>query len=94
MIRFIRKIFGKVSDYIEMKLRKLCYGMSLDTKFIIAACIIIISAVGSLFVFATAVYQVGKYKARQEMEIKHIAAPELLIKSNKNLKPEDHEKDR
>lgn len=94
MIRFIKRIFDKVSDNIEMKLRKLCYGMSLDTKFIIVACIVIILTVGSLLVFATALYQVGKYKARQEIKIQHIDTPELLIKSNKNLKPKDYEKDR
>lgn len=81
MKNFIRKIAGKISDMIESRLRKLCYGMSRDVRVIVIVCIVIILTFGSLFGFATAIYQVGKYKGKQEFRIEHISIPELLQQS-------------
>lgn len=89
MRKYIFRMIRNVSDGLEMKLRKLCFGLKRDTRIIIAVCIVFISAFGSVFLLATAFYQLGKDKGKQEMMIKHFAAPELLI----NQKDKGYEKE-
>lgn len=95
MKKIIEKVKGKITDCIEIKIRKICLGMNKDTRIIVAASILVISAFGSVFILATAVYQAEKHKGLQEMKIEHITPPELLInpEQGNNLKSEVHEKE-
>ena len=92
MKKYVFRMIQKVSDGVEMKLRKLCFGLGRDTRVIVAVCIVLISAFGSVFLLATAFYQLGKDKGKQEMMIKHFTAPELLIDRAVELKAKDNEK--
>lgn len=95
MKKIIGKVKEKIADCVEIKLRKICLGMNRDTRIIVAATIIVVSAFGSVFILATAVYQVGKYRGRQEIQIEHIKAPELLMKTNQknSLETEKYEEE-
>lgn len=91
MTKKISEKLEKISDRIDMKLRNICFKMSYTTRAIIIAVMFFLFAFGSFFILVTAVYQVGKEKGKEEMMIKHITVPEILINPNYQLRTKTNE---
>ncbi len=82
MKKYIQKKIGEIGKQWETKLHKFCLALSLHTRIAIAIFIVLIIAGGSVFLLATAFYQCGKERGKQEIMIKHITTPPLLMKSS------------
>lgn len=87
----MRKVLDYIASWLDSCLRRFCGKMNRDTRVIMVVCIIILSSLGSVFVFIDSIYQLGKEKGRKEIRVEHINQPELLL--DKGDKTVEYEKE-
>lgn len=72
----IRKLIQRFQDWAEDGLRGLCGRITPEKRLAVLLTMFVLFAFGSIYIFASAIYNIGKNEGRQ-IEIEHIKAIEL-----------------
>lgn len=72
----IRKYVKRVQEWLEDGLRGLCGRITPEKRLVVLLTMFILFACGSLYVFTSAIYNIGKNEGRK-IEIEHIKVLEL-----------------
>ena len=63
----MKKIFVKIRDLAEGKLRDLCAGLSPEKRVITIVVLAVLFAVGNFYMIFRAIYDIGREDAKQEI---------------------------
>ena len=77
----IRKQINRFRDWSEDNLRRLCGRITPEKRLVVLLVMFVLFGASSLYIFASAIYEIGKYEGRR---IEHIEA--LPLKSPQNLR--------
>lgn len=72
----IRKFIRHCQDWLEDGLRGLCGRITPEKRLAVLLTIFVLFAFGSIYIFASVIYNIGKNEGRQ-IEIEHIKTLEL-----------------
>lgn len=79
----IRKFIRHYQDWLEDGLRGLCGRITPEKRLAVLLTMFVLFAFGSIYIFASAIYNIGKNEGRQ-IEIEHIKMLELQRKDSIN----------
>ncbi len=75
----MKKIFVKIRDLAEGKLRGLCAGLSPEKRVITIVVLAVLFAVGNFYMIFRAIYDIGREDARQEViNIEPLGIPDIV----------------
>lgn len=75
----MKKIFVKIRDLAEGKLRGLCAGLSPEKRVITIVVLAVLFAVGNFYMIFRAIYDIGREDARQEViSIEPLGIPDIV----------------
>lgn len=75
----MKKIFVKIRDLAEGKLRGLCAGLSPEKRVITIVVLAVLFAVGNFYMIFRAIYDIGREDARQEViSIEPLSVPDIV----------------
>lgn len=74
----MKKIFVKIRDLAEGKLRGLCAGLSPEKRVITIVVLAVLFAVGNFYMIFRAIYDIGRDDAKQEIiKIEPLSIPDF-----------------
>lgn len=75
----MKKIFVRIRDLAEGKLRGLCAGLSPEKRVITIVVLAVLFAVGNFYMIFRAIYDIGREDARQEViSIEPLGIPDIV----------------
>lgn len=75
----MKKIFVKIRDLAEGKLRGLCAGLSPEKRVITIVVLAVLSAVGNFYMIFRAIHDIGREDAKQEIiKIEPLNIPDFV----------------
>jgi len=75
----MKKIFVKVKDLAENKLRGLCAGLSPKKRVMTIVVLTSLFAIGNFYMIFRAIYDIGREDAKQEViEIEPLSVPDFV----------------
>ena len=75
----MKKIFVKVKDLAENKLRGLCAGLSPKKRVMTIVVLTSLFAIGNFYMIFRAIYDIGREDAKQEViEIETLSVPDFV----------------
>ena len=75
----MKKMFVKIKESVEEKLRKLCAGLSPEKRVPAIVMLAALFAIGNFYMIFRAIYDIGREDARQEViEIELLEIPDFV----------------
>ena len=75
----MKKMFVKIKESVEEKLRKLCSGLSPEKRVPAIVVLAALFAIGNFYMIFRAIYDIGREDARQEViEIEPLEIPDFV----------------
>lgn len=75
----MKKIFVRIRDLAEGKLRGLCAGLSPEKRVITIVVLAVLFAVGNFYMIFRAIYDIGREDAKQEIiKIEPLSIPDFV----------------